>query len=119
MPGRDVATPRDRATAIRHYAALVSAQREDDADFWAGHLSGQALLGDKAFAERARQRAAPKRLASPQVPARQRKATPAGRRTRSAWLALNGGNRGRAPYMRPTAPAGRPCLGLPMYALCR
>jgi REP element-mobilizing transposase RayT len=90
MLGRDVATPRDRATAIRRCAALVSAQQEDDADFWASHLSGQDFLGGEAFAERARQRAAPARLASPQVPARHRKATPAGPRTWPAWLALKG-----------------------------
>jgi REP element-mobilizing transposase RayT len=96
MLGREVATPRDRATAIRRYSALVSAQQEDDADFWAGHLNGQIFLGDEAFAERARMRAAPEQLASPQVPARQRKAMPAGPRTWPAWLALNGGNRDHA-----------------------
>ena len=41
-------------------------------------------------------RAAPAQLASPQVPARQRKAMPAGPRTWPAWLALNGGNRDHA-----------------------
>jgi putative transposase len=96
MLGRDVATTRDRSTAIRRYSALVSAPQEYDADFWKGHLNGQVFLGDEAFAERARQHAAPERLSSPQVPTRQRKATPTGPRTWPAWLALSGGNRDRA-----------------------
>lgn len=96
MLGREPVTPRDRATAIRRYAALVSTPQEDDADFWAAGLSGQVFLGDEAFAERARQRAAPEQLASPQVPARQRKAAAAGPRTWPAWLAQSGGDRDRA-----------------------
>jgi hypothetical protein len=49
MLGRDVATTRDRATAIRRCAALVSTSQESDADFWAVHLNGQIFLGDEAF----------------------------------------------------------------------
>jgi hypothetical protein len=72
------------------FDAKVRAQQEDDADFWASHKRGQDFLGDEAFAERARQRAAPAHQASPQVPARHRKATPAGPRTWPAWLTLKG-----------------------------
>jgi putative transposase len=96
MLGRDAVTSSDRATAIQRYATLVGTSQEDDASFWAGHLSGQVFLGDEAFAERARQRASPERLASAQVPARQRKAPVAGPRTWPAWLALNSGDRDRA-----------------------
>ena len=96
MLGRDLATSRDRATAIRRYSALVGTSHEGDADFWAVHLRGQIFLGDEVFADGARRRAAPERLASPQVPARQRKAAAAGPRTWPAWLALHGGDRDRA-----------------------
>ena len=96
MLDRDVATSRDRATAIRRYVALVGAAHEDDANFWAVHLRDQLFLGDEAFAAGARQHATPQRLASNQVPARQRQSLATGPRTWPAWLALHGGDRDRA-----------------------
>ena len=87
---------RDRSTAARRYAALVGAKDDGDAGCWLQNLSGQIFLGDADFAERTRQRATPQRLASPQVPARQRKALGAGPQTWPAWLERYDGDRNAA-----------------------
>ena len=79
-------TPAEQAQAWRQYADLVATAR--DAPLWASALRQQVYLGDEAFVERMQARAAPERMAAPEVPrpqrARSRQAPP---QPLAAWLA--------------------------------
>lgn len=94
--GRAPASSADRQAAERSYQALVDGTQATDADFWATHLRGQIYLGDDAFAQRMRERAAAPARTARDVPLRQRAAAAPGPQTWQGWLAALGGDRDRA-----------------------
>ena len=90
--GKTVETARERKHAIKQYRALLDNGSSQDADFWHDALRNQMYLGDEAFVERMHKQARPERLASTEIPKRQRKPN----QTWADYLASASGNRDAA-----------------------
>jgi putative transposase len=90
--GKTPATPRDRQRAIRLYCGLVDGGDPQDANFWQLALRQQVYLGDEDFVQRMQQLATPERLATSEIPKRQRKL----KQSWTSHLVDAGGNRDAA-----------------------
>lgn len=94
--GREPVSKHDQKRAALRYAELVDGAQQSDANFWDARLRGQIFLGDEAFAERMRAKAAPSARQSHEIPSRQRKGAASGPATWDGWLTAHAGSRARA-----------------------